>query len=79
MSCGVGLRYSSDPALLSLRCRPAATAPIQPLGWEPPYASGAALKIIIMMIICNMETMVSPSKVMVPGIFYCQMNMGYKI
>ena len=24
--------------------RPAATAPIQPLAWEPPYATGAALK-----------------------------------
>ena len=25
-------------------CRPAAIAPIRPLGWEPPYAVGAALK-----------------------------------
>ena len=25
-------------------CRLAATAPIQPLDWEPPYAMGAALK-----------------------------------
>ena len=33
-----------DPALLWLWCRPAAVAPIQPLAWEPPYASGAALK-----------------------------------
>ena len=24
--------------------RPAATAPIRPLAWEPPYAGGAALK-----------------------------------
>ena len=24
--------------------RPAAPAPIQPLAWEPPYATGAALK-----------------------------------
>ena len=24
--------------------RPAATAPIRPLAWEPPYASGAALE-----------------------------------
>ena len=24
--------------------RPAATAPIRPLAWEPPYAAGAALK-----------------------------------
>ena len=27
-----------------LWCRPAATAPIGPLVWEPPYAEGAALK-----------------------------------
>ena len=25
-------------------CRPAATALIRPLAWEPPYALGAALK-----------------------------------
>ena len=42
MSCGVGRRRSSDPALLW--CRPAAEAPIQPLAWEPPYAMGVALK-----------------------------------
>ena len=29
---------------LWLWCRPAATAPIQPLPWEPRYAEGAALK-----------------------------------
>ena len=39
MSCGVGHRCGSDPELL----RPAATAPIRPLAWEPPYAAGAAL------------------------------------
>ena len=46
MSYGVGHRRSSDPALLSLWLwrRPAATAPIQPLAWEPPYALCAALK-----------------------------------
>ena len=33
----------NDAALLWLWCRPAATAPIQPLAWEPPYAEGAAL------------------------------------
>ena len=27
-----------------LWCRPAATALIRPLAWEPPYAEGAALK-----------------------------------
>ena len=42
VSCGVGHRHSSDPTLLWLWCRLAATAPIQPLAWEPPYAVGAA-------------------------------------
>ena len=40
MSCGVGLRCGLDPELLW--CRPAATAPIRPLAWEPPYATEAA-------------------------------------
>ena len=44
MSCGIGHRLSSDPALLWLWCRLAAPAPVQPLAWEPPYATGAALK-----------------------------------
>ena len=44
MSCGVGRRRGSDLALLWLWCRPAATAPIQPLAWEPPCAAGTALK-----------------------------------
>ena len=44
VSCGVGCRCGLDPALLWLWCRPAATAPIGPLAWEPPYAVGAALK-----------------------------------
>ena len=44
MSCGVGHRCSLDPALLWQWCRPAAVARIRPLAWEPPYASGAALK-----------------------------------
>ena len=53
MSCGVGRRRGLDPALLCLRRRPAATAPIRPLAWEapirplawePPYAAGAALE-----------------------------------
>src|SRR5512145_2760134 len=42
VSCGVGCRRGSDPALLWLWRRPVATAPIQPLAWEPPYAAGAA-------------------------------------
>ena len=44
MSCGVGHRGDLDPALPWLWCRPAAVAPIQPLAWEPPYATGVALK-----------------------------------
>ena len=42
MSCGVGRRISSDPALLWRRL--AAAALIRPLAWEPPYAVGAALE-----------------------------------
>ena len=37
-------RCSSDLAFLWLWCRPVTAAPIQPLAWEPPYATGAALK-----------------------------------
>ena len=44
VSYGVGHRHGWDPALLWLWCRPAATAPIQPLAWELPYATGAAQK-----------------------------------
>ena len=42
MSCGIGLRCGLDLALLWLWSRPAATAPIRPLAWEPPYAAGVA-------------------------------------
>ena len=45
MSCGVGGRRGSDPALLWLWCRPVATAPIGPPAWESPYAAGAAQEI----------------------------------
>ena len=44
MRCGVGGRCSSDLALLWLWRRSAATAPIGPLAWEPPYAAGVALE-----------------------------------
>ena len=44
MSCGVGHRHGSDPALLWLWGRPAAGALIRPLAWELPYAVDAALK-----------------------------------
>ena len=36
-------QWVKDPALLWLWCRPAATALIQPLAWEPPYAVGVLL------------------------------------
>ena len=44
MSSGVGCRRGSDPALLWLWPRLAATAMIRPLAWKPPHAAGAALK-----------------------------------
>ena len=44
MSSRVGCRHGWDPALLWLWCRPAATVPIGPLAWEPPYDMGAALE-----------------------------------
>ena len=42
MSYGVGHRCDLDPELLWLWRRPVAIAPIRPLAWEPPYASGVA-------------------------------------
>ena len=44
MSCGVGHRHGSDSVLLWVWRRLAATVPIEPLAWEPPYAVSAALK-----------------------------------
>ena len=44
MRCGVDYRHGSDPVLLWLWCRLAATAPIRSPAWEPPYAAEAALK-----------------------------------
>ena len=46
MSCSVGRRHSSDPALQWLwQChRPVAAAPIWLLAWELPYTTSAALK-----------------------------------
>ena len=38
MSCGVGCRRGSDPALQ------VAMAPIRPLAWESPHAAEAALE-----------------------------------
>ena len=42
--CGVGRRSGSDTVLQSSWGRPAVTAPIQPLAWELPYASGGGTK-----------------------------------
>ena len=44
MSRGVECRCVSDLALLWLRHRPSATAPIRPLASEPPYAASEGLK-----------------------------------
>ena len=45
MSCGVGRRCGLDPSWLWLWCKLAAAAPIQPLTWKLPYATGGvALK-----------------------------------
>ena len=44
MNFSVGHRWGSDPVLLWLWHRPVATASIQPLAWELPYAMGSALK-----------------------------------
>ena len=44
LSCGVGHRYSLDPAMLWLGLRPVAAAVIQHLAWELPYAVGTALR-----------------------------------
>ena len=44
MSSGIGRRHGSDPALLWLWHRPAATALIRPLTWELPYAASVFLK-----------------------------------
>ena len=40
----LGHQCGSDPVLLWPWSRLAAAAPIQPITWEPPYATGAALK-----------------------------------
>ena len=37
-------QWVKDPALLWLWCRPAAAAPIGPLAWKHPYASGCGPK-----------------------------------
>ena len=44
MSYGAGHRRGSDLALLWLWYAPVATASIQPLAWELPCATGAAIK-----------------------------------
>ena len=44
MGCGVGRRRGLDLTLLWLWRRLAATTPIGPIAWEPPYAAATALK-----------------------------------
>ena len=56
VTCGVGHRLASDPMLLWLWCRLAASALFGPLAWELPYDACASLKrqkIIIIIIIVN--------------------------
>ena len=43
-SCSTDHRFSWDPCLLWLWCRPAAAAAIGPLAWELPYATGVDVK-----------------------------------
>ena len=42
VGCGIGCRHGSDPVLLQLWRKLAATVPIQPLAWELSYATGMA-------------------------------------
>ena len=42
VSCDVGWRHGSDPALLWLWLWLVAIAPIRPLAWEPQYAMGSS-------------------------------------
>ena len=71
MSCGVGRRRGSDMVLLWLWCRPAATAPTQPLAWELPYDAGVALK-------KKKITPVKPSESIVDLILYCSFKLCLK-
>ena len=59
VSCAVGLRRVSDPALLWPGHRLAAAAPIRSLVWELPCAAGKALKKLIMIIIIIIITLIS--------------------
>ena len=44
MSFSEGHGYGSDLVLLWQWCRLVAAAPFRPLAWEPPYATGVAIK-----------------------------------
>ena len=44
VSCGVGRRHGSDPALLWLWCRLVATAPIRPVAWGTSKCHGCGPK-----------------------------------
>ena len=45
VSSGMGCRHGWDPSLLWLWHGLVAAAPIRPLAWEPPYATGTAQEI----------------------------------
>ena len=44
MSCGAVCRHGSDPELLWLWYKLTAIALIEPLVWEPPYATSTVLE-----------------------------------
>ena len=59
MGYGIGLRHGLDPALLWLWHRPAAEAPIQPLAWELPYATHAALKFFFFLVLKHFKNILT--------------------
>ena len=70
MSCGVGCRRGSDPALLWLWHRPVATSLIRPLAWEPPYAAGAAQEMAKRQKNKNKKQQKKKNKEIISSIFY---------
>ena len=68
MSCRVGHRHDSDPALLWLWLWLAAATLIQPLAWELPYTLAAALKKKEKIIV------ISFSLSFLPGFYYSAME-----
>ena len=67
-------QWVKDPALLWLWCRLAAVAPIGPLVWEPPYATGVALKKRQPPPLQTNKTPKQKNQGGQPGSFVCQME-----